>query len=324
MSRRVLITGGSGFVGQWLSRLMLEQGATVFGGSIEGRPTHGVLTPSELDAIRWLPLDVSSAEATRRAVVDSAPEAVVHLAGIAFPPDANADPLRTYDVNALGAMRLLHALSEAVGGGGGGAAPGLRVLIIGTAEQYGPHPNNDYPIKETAELRPLTPYAGSKAAQELLALQAGRSTKLQVICTRSFNHSGAGHGVEYLLPALVRRALPLAKGGGTLSMGNGSPVRDYLHVADVVSAYALLLQRGQSGEIYNVCSGHGVAVKELAERVLKRLGISATIVEEPTLVRPSDIPILIGDNAKLRAATGWKPQRNIDDIIDDLIHAASR
>jgi len=320
MSRRVLITGGSGFVGQWLSRLMLEEGALVFAGSIEGRPAPGVLSPSELGAIQWLPLDVSSSDETTRAVVESAPEAVVHLAGIAFPPDANADPMRTYDVNTLGALRLLQALSAA--GSAGNKRP--RVLVVGTAEQYGPHADGDFPLKESAALRPVSAYAGSKAAQELLALQAGRTTNLDVICTRSFNHSGAGHGADYLLPALVRRALPLTKGGGTLALGNGAPVRDYLHVADVVSAYALLLQRGESGEIYNVCSGRGITVKALAERVLQRLGVSAAIVEDPTLVRPSDIPVLIGDNTKLKAATGWAPRRSIDDIIDDLIHAASR
>lgn len=317
MSRRVLITGGSGFVGQWLCRHMLEKGATVFAGTIEGRPTHGVLTPSELNAVKWLPLDVASVTGSEHALAEAAPDTVVHLAGIAFPPDANADPVRTYDVNTLGALRLLHALTKR-------ADSGVRVLIVGTAEQYGPHTAGDYPLKESAEQKPLTPYAGSKAAQEVLALQVARNSKLHVVGTRSFNHSGVGHGADYLLPALVGRALQLPKQGGRLSMGNVSPVRDYLHVADAVGAYALLLERGQSGEIYNVCSGRGTTVKELAERVLNRVGVSAAIVEDPALVRPTEVPILIGDNQKLRDATGWKPQRTIDDIIDDLIHAASR
>ena len=317
MSRRVLITGGSGFVGQWLCKLMLEHGSTVFAGGLEGQPSTGVLDPAERDAIHWIPLDTASRDSVGRAVLDAAPDEVVHLAAIAFPPDANAVPDRTYDINALGAVRLLHALSA-------GGTSSARVLIVGSAEQYGAHPRAECPLPETAELRPITAYAGSKAAQETIALQVARNSRLAVMCTRSFNHSGAGHGQSYLLPSLVRRVSQLPKSGGSLLMGNLTPVRDYLHVADVVRAYALLLQRGEPGEIYNVCTGHGTTVKELAERVLQRLGVSATIVEDPALVRPSDIPILVGDSAKLQRATGWQPEHTINDIIDDLIHAAAR
>jgi GDP-4-dehydro-6-deoxy-D-mannose reductase len=263
-----------------------------------------------------LPLDVSSAEETQRAVSQAAPDHVIHLAGIAFPPEANADPMRTYRVNTLGVTLLMNALAQDAGAA-------LRVLVVGSADQYGPHPGTAYPLRESTPQNPLTPYAGSKAAQEVLALQIARNRKMHVVCTRSFNHSGAGHGPEYLMPSLVARARSLPKRGGTLTMGSGAPVRDYLHVEDAVSAYCLLLERGDSGEIYNVCSGHGSTVRQLAERVLDRLGISATIVEDSALMRPSDVPVLIGDNTKLKRATGWSPMRTIDDIIDDLIHAAT-
>jgi GDP-4-dehydro-6-deoxy-D-mannose reductase len=101
-------------------------------------------------------------------------------------------------------------------------------------------------------------------------------------------------------------------------------IRDYLHVGDVVSAYLLLLEKGAAGEVYNVCSGQGVTVRELAQRVLSRMGIAAEITPDPALVRPVDVPILVGDNGKLRGATGWSVTRSIDDIIDDLVHAAPR
>ena len=316
MAQRILITGGSGFVGQWLSRSLLQQGWIVFAGTIEGPLSPQLLSQKEIGAIRWLPLDISSDDDIARAVEKSAPDRVVHLAGIASPPEANASPVRTFDINALGAMRLLHHLAAS-------RNRNARVLVIGSAEEYGAQPGPG-PVSETAPLWPLSTYASSKASQELIALQIFRSTGLQVICTRSFNHSGVGHGENYLLPALARRGSQLPRTGGALHIGNGSPVRDYLHVSDVVNAYALLLEKGTAGEVYNVSSGQGISVRELAERVLKRVGVTADISTDPALVRPIDVPFLVGDNSKLRKTTGWKPERTVDDIIGDLIHAASR
>lgn len=314
MSRRVLITGGAGFVGQWLSRSMLQHGWAVYAGTMDGPPQPTVLNESEKRAVCWMALDVASDESVAHVVGQSAPDIVVHLAGIAFAPEANASPARAFDVNALGAMRLLGALQ-------GSSA---RVLVVGSAEQYGQQDASAYPIAETAPLRPLTPYAAAKATQELIALQMQRSTGLHVICTRSFNHSGAGHGEMYLLPSLVRRVRELAGTGGSLRIGNGDVIRDYSHVADVVEAYMLLLERAPSGEVYNVCSGTGIRVREIAERVLKHSGVTADISSDTALLRSIDVPILVGDNSKLRAATGWKPTRSLDDIIDELIHAAPR
>ena len=317
MGKRALITGGGGFVGQWLARAMLERGWTVFSGARTTPPRKQVLTESERSAVTWTLLDVLSDESIRSALDTCQPDAVIHLAGIAFAPEANAAPVRAFDINALGAMRLVTALGQPA------VARGVRVLVIGSAEEYGAQDPSAYPIGETALLRPLTPYAVAKASQELISLQAFRGTGLQVICTRSFNHSGIGHGESYLLPTLVRRVLELPKSGGSLRIGNGSVIRDYLHVADVVAAYLLLLEKGLPGEVYNVCSGSGITVREIADRVLKQAGVDAEISTDASLQRPIDVPILVGDNRKLRAATGWAPKRSIDDIINDLIHAAT-
>lgn len=319
MSRRVLITGGAGFVGQWLCQAMLRDGWTISVGSLEGcaPPTSVALSAAERAAIRWVALDVSSEDSMRAALDVATPDAVVHLAGIAFAPEANASPVRAFEVNALGVMRLFSVLGDA-------RATAVKTLVIGSAEEYGAQQASAYPIKETAHLNPLTPYASSKATQELIALQYHRGAGVPVICTRSFNHSGVGHGSSYLLPSLVTRVCALPKRGGSLRIGNGTVIRDYLHVLDVIDAYLALLERGVPGEVYNVCSGEGTPVRALAERVLNRAGVSADITTDSSLLRPIDVPILVGDNSKLRAATGWAPKRGIDDIIDDLIHAASR
>jgi GDP-4-dehydro-6-deoxy-D-mannose reductase len=180
------------------------------------------------------------------------------------------------------------------------------------------------PLGEDAAQWPLTLYAASKTAQEVACFQAVRSQGLRVVCTRSFSHSGVGHDRRFLLPALVARALALPPSGGRLTIGNGDTVRDFLHVEDVVAAYLALLDAGVPGEAYNVASGSGVSVRALAEAVLQRVGVSADISSDPALTRPVDVPVQVGANAKLRRATGWAPRRSREDIIDDLIHAATR
>jgi GDP-4-dehydro-6-deoxy-D-mannose reductase len=316
MTRRVLVTGGAGFVGQWLTRSLLQQNAEVFAGVTHWPPRAPLLSRDERASVKWQMLDVRSEDEVSRAFDTTAPDTIVHLAGIAFAPEANASPVRAFETNALGAMRIINRLN-AVG------AKRTRVLVVGSAEEYGQQEATAYPIQETAVLRPLTPYAVSKAAQEMIALQAQRATGLDILCTRSFNHSGVGHGASYLLPTLVSRAKALPGRGGSLTIGNTTVVRDYLHVADVVDAYLALLEKGKAGEVYNVSSGKGETVGELASRVLNRAGVAADISSDSSLLRPVDVPIMVGDNTKLRTTTGWAPKRTIDDIIDDLINAAT-
>src|SRR6185295_4684638 len=138
MSRRVLVTGGSGFVGQWFCRHAAQRGWTVFAGRIDAphAPAPAILSQSEHDAVRWLALDITSQPDIDRALESARPDLVLHLAGIAFPPSANADPVRTYEINALGAARLLYSLGAA-------GATATRVLVVGTAEQYGPHARDE-------------------------------------------------------------------------------------------------------------------------------------------------------------------------------------
>lgn len=315
-SRRVLITGGSGFVGQWMCRHLLAQGCTVFAGTLDGAVAPGALLPEQRAAVHWLDLDMASDEAITRALDAAVPQWVVHLAAVAFPQDATAAPALAFEINALGALRLLNRLVAS------GAAD-VRVLVVGSAEQYGV-PATGEPIVETAPQRPVSVYGASKAAQELIALQMARTAPVGIVCARSFNHAGTGQGPQYLVPALVARGREVPRSGGVMRLGNSAIVRDYLHVVDVVSAYVALLELGTSGEAYNVSSGRGIAVRDIADRVLKRLGVHAEISTDPALTRPSDVPVLVGDNAKLRSATGWAPRCSVDDIIDDVIHGTTR
>jgi GDP-4-dehydro-6-deoxy-D-mannose reductase len=318
VTQRALVTGGAGFAAQWLERALLERGWEVSAAGLGVPPPGAVLAERERRSVRWMEADVRRSADLARALDVARPDAVFHLAGIAFVPAAAADPGETYEVNVVGAVRLLAALAERRDAG----TLDPIVLVVGSGEQYGRHAFEDLPLGETAAQRPLSIYAASKAAQEVVALYAARAEGLRVVVTRSFNHSGAGQASHFLLPALVARALEArANGRRTIAIGNREPIRDYLHVEDVASAYIALAERGVAGEVYNVCSGEGVAVGELAATVLQRVGVPADITTDLSLVRPVDLPALVGSPDKLRRATGWSPRRTRADIIDDLIHA---
>ena len=320
MTTRALVTGGNGFVAQWAMRAMRERGWSITAAGIGTRPRAGVLSADDIAHIAWKEADVTRQADVSAAVDEAAADVVLHLAGVSHVLEARASPAHAYEVNAVGTVRLLSELSRRRSVTGANPV----VVIVGSAEQYGRHELSEMPLHEDTEQRPLTLYAASKVAQEVAALQAFRSDGLRVVCTRSFNHSGVGHGPNFLLPSIVARALKLPPSGGRLSIGNGDTVRDFLHVKDVVDAYILLLDRGVAGEAYNVCSGEGSSVRSLASAVLARLGISADIGSEAELARSVDVPVLVGSNNKLRRATGWTPRHTRNDIIDDLIHASTR
>jgi GDP-4-dehydro-6-deoxy-D-mannose reductase len=247
----------------------------------------------------------------------SRPDVVFHLAGVSFPPDADRSPTAAFDVNVLGAVRLLASVERRRKAG----VLDPVVLIVGSGVQYGRHDSTEMPLDESAEQRPVTTYGASKAAQEVIALQAFRESEVRVVCVRSFNHSGVGHGSQYLLPSLVSRARAIAGGAEpSLALGN-DVVRDYVHVDDVVTAYLLLVERGRAGEAYNVATGRGVSARQLATDVLHRAGVRADISTDAALVRATDIPTLIGSPAKLARETGWAPRKTHLDIIDDLLRS---
>lgn len=319
---RVLVTGGGGFVGQWLAKALLARDDAVDLAGLGEPSPSGVLSAHELSRIRWLPLDVRDDRAVDDVVERSRPDVVAHLAAVSFPPDADRDPALTFDVNVLGTVRLLNAIGRRRAAG----ALDPVVLVIGSAVQYGRHDDSDMPLEEGTEQRPINTYAASKVGQEVVALQVHRATGLRVICTRSFNHSGVGQAPEYLLPSVVARAMRIARGEERrLTLGNDA-VRDYLHVSDVVRAYLLLLSHGTAGQVYNVASGHGVSVRQLAADVLLRANVNAEISSDPALARSTDIPVLVGSPGRLMRDTGWAPLKTHADIIDDLLrfaHAAT-
>lgn len=318
--RAALVTGAGGFVGGWLLRALAEAGWEVTATAPGGKPEGAAADAPDAHDVRWLAGDVRDLDHLRDALDAARPDAVFHLAGVSFVPAAAADPGYAAEVNVVAAARLLGLVAERRRAGTLDPA----VLVVGSGEQYGRHDEADLPLVERCEQRPHNLYAATKVAQEAFALQTWRSTGVRVLAARSFNHSGPGQDFRFLLPGLVGRALKLrdASPGSPLVMGNQTTVRDFSHVADVVAAYIALAERGRPGEVYNVASGVGHSVGDLARRVLARCGVDAPVESDPALVRPAEVPALVGSAAKLAADTGWAPGRTLDDLIDDLIAAA--
>jgi GDP-4-dehydro-6-deoxy-D-mannose reductase len=312
---RALVTGAAGFVGRYLVGALTHRGWNVTGAALA--PVAELCDPGA----QWVYGDLRDPAHVEDALRVAQPDLVIHLAGISHLPTAAQDPVMAWDVNVTATVRLLHALAQAHTVGR--LAP--RVLVIGSAEQYGRHEEPAVRLTEAHPLAPRTVYAATKMAQEVAALQTWRATGLPVIAVRSFNHSGAGQSPHFLLPALVARALALrdAPAGTPLVLGNSTPIRDFLHVRDVVDAYIALGQHGESGTVYNVASGVGRSVREVAERILARVGLDAPLYEDPALRRPVDVPSLVGDPTRMASVTGWRPTRTFDDLLDDLLHAAT-
>lgn len=317
---RVLVTGAAGFVGGWLLPALWKAGASaVTALATETEPGNASSTSDGAPDTRWMLGDLRDDAYVAHVTREAAADTVVHLAAVSHVPTAAADPAAAWDINVTATARLLHVVRQQRDAQGRDPV----VLLVGSAEQYGRHPSHGERLHEDDVQAPRTVYAATKAAQEVLALQQWRAEALKVVVARSFNHSGAGQAPRFLLPALVQRAVQLrdAAPGTPMAVGNRTPIRDFLHVSDVVAAYISLCQRGTPGEAYNVASGTGWSVQQVLDRVLARAGSHATPVEDPALVRPVDVPVLVGNPNKLQRATDWRPLRTLDDIIDDLIHA---
>jgi GDP-4-dehydro-6-deoxy-D-mannose reductase len=296
-------------------RDLLRAGCTVFGGTTGGEePPEGTLSIGEIREAHWLALDVTSASSVASAVETARPEAVYHLAGQSSVAHSFTHPLATWDVNATGTLRLLCAL-------GSSGCEGARVLLTSSAEVYGPVPEAEQPIREDRLLRPASPYAASKAAAELAAIQVSSAGGPQVVIARSFNHTGPGHDARFALPSFARQLASHApRSQPVLHVGNLGARRDLLDVRDVVRAYRCLVRSGVAGEAYNVCSGEAYCLQDVVEEMIEISGTRARIEVDPERFRPVDIPLLVGDGSRLRAL-GWAPEIPLRRTLESLLSA---
>jgi len=292
---KALVTGAHGFVGRHLVAHLRAEGDDV----------------AVLDHEGEQPVDVTDGPSVTKMVGERRPDVVYHLAAVSHVGQSWDAPERVWRVNAEGTLHVLRACVET------GVA---RVLVVGSADEYGAVDEGALPLAEDAPLRPLTPYGVSKVAADFLALQAFLGSGLATLRVRSFNHTGPGQAPRFLVPGLAARvAAAEREGRDEVAVGALDPVRDLLDVRDVVRAYRLLVERGEAGEAYNVCRGRGVSVADVAGQLLASAQRPLRLAVDPDLVRPVEVPRLVGDPTKLRGAIGWEPQIPLEDTLADVL-----
>jgi len=240
------------------------------------------------------------------------PQRIYHLAAFSSPVKSFANPLETYAVNFTGTLNLLSAWLR--------VGMDCRFLFVSSAEVYGAAPPEELPLREDAELRPLNPYAGSKAAAEILAAQFFRSHGLPIVRVRPFNHTGPRQSPEFVCSRLARQAAEIELGlrPPLIVAGNTQAVRDFSDVRDIVRGYHELLEKGEPGEVYQLCSGRGVSIDFVLRTLLDLTSKPAGLQVDPSLLRPIEAAEVWGDYSKARLAVGWEPRYQLVDTLRAL------
>ena len=304
---RTLVTGAAGFVGSRLLPLLAAADRAPVG-------VHLPSLPPGAPEFEWRACDLRERADVEALIADVRPAAVIHLAALAAPAEAERDPLEALRANVLALDALLAALRR--------GAPAARLLFVSTGEIYGPAPASAPPVRESAPARPANVYASTKAAGECRVQLAVARDGLDAVIVRPFNHTGPGRPPLYAEAAFAQQIARIERGAQdpVLRVGNLEPVRDYSDVRDVVAAYALLLERGVGGETYNVASGRGRPVRAVLEHLLARARVRPKLEVDPARFRAvaPDALALVGDAAKLRAL-GWQPKHALEDTLDALL-----
>lgn len=288
----VLVTGLSGFVGAFCA---------------EQFPCADLLAGGKFVDLRRLE-DVTAAVAAIR------PEAVIHLAAQSAIPASIANPWETYEINFLGTLNLLTALAETGFRG--------RCVYVGSADVYGMAPEERLPITEEFPMRPLNPYAASKAAAELLCYQWSQTGPFEIVIARPFNHIGPRQSDRFAVASFARQiaACRAGRGGRQLVVGDIDTTRDFSDVRDIVTAYASLLASGRNGEAYNVCSGVERSLREVIQAMLDASGVDMEIRVDPQRLRTTEQRRMRGSFAKLQADTRWQPAIPFEQTLLDTLN----
>jgi len=304
---KVLVTGGEGFVGRHLVGALAKRGYDVHatckeecGGQIPSAATYHVC-------------DVVRPDVVRRLVFELKPDVIYHLAGVSFVLDSFKDPWGVFEVNLRGTLNVLSASAE------------LRnkplVLVVGSGEEYGVVSEGDLPTTEEMPLKPLSPYAVSKASADLLAYQFFSAYGLPVVRVRPFNHTGPGQSSRFVCSSFAKQIAMIERGKQepVIWVGNTNAVRDFTDVRDVVEAYILLAQRGKRGDVYNVCSGEGYRISDVLEMLIDMSEVEVDVRVDESKLRDVEIPVMIGDCAKLRKDTGWRRMYDMKSTLRDIL-----
>lgn len=310
---KILITGVSGFVAKHFLDFLEENQLKVQVLGLDILDTNLYSDFSYVD-FQYKRIDLLDQGEIENILFLFRPNYILHLASYSSVAFSWKNPILSFQNNVNIFLNLLEVIRK--------YSLKTRILSIGSSEEYGNINTDDIPLKETARLDPLSPYAVARVSQEMLSKLYSKSYGLDIVMTRSFNHIGPGQSDIFVVSSFVRRILEEKSNGIKkiqLLVGNLDIVRDFLDVRDVVRAYYILLHKGINGEVYNVCSGKAVRLSDVVEMTANLLEVEVTPLVDTTLIRPNDNMLIVGDNSKLVNDTGWRPKISLQESIHDII-----
>lgn len=301
---KYVITGCFGFVGAYLVRELRA-----------ARPDSTIVAldrqapPADFPAVdRSHQIDLLDLASVEKLIAGEQPDAIVHLASYSSVGFSWQQPVVSFSNNTNIFLNVLESVRR--------FSQRTRVLSVGSSEEYGLVEASDLPLRETARLRPLSPYAVARVAQEQLGDVYVRGYKVDLVATRSFNHVGPGQSEQFVVSAIGKQFAELARGKRDhIVIGTTSVVRDFLDVRDVVRAYRALLERGTAGGVYNICSGRGSSIDTVIEMFGTIAGAHPRRVTDPALLRPVENEIVVGSNDRISQAVGWTPQHTLQESL---------
>ncbi|HMA76766.1 MAG TPA: GDP-mannose 4,6-dehydratase [Candidatus Krumholzibacteriaceae bacterium] len=313
---KAIVTGAYGFVGRHLTRELLGAGYEVLAEDIvDVNSSHrsSALIDGLPEGVVYKKCDLMNAPAVDKLIKYWNPDAVFHLAAQSSGALSFKYPADTVKTNFIGFLNLVEAVRK--------NRKKARILAVGSCEEYGKRSRRDMPLSENTPIEPVNPYAASKAAQSVLALQYVRSFDMNLIVTRSFSHTGPGQSVTFVFPSFARQCARIKAGSAkpVIKTGNLDIFRDFLDVRDVVRAYRLIVEKGETGNVYNVCSGEGLNLGDALRMMVEEAGIKVNIETDPDLIRPVDVTVFTGNNKKMRDCTGWERRISVEQMISDLL-----
>jgi len=296
----VLVTGAGGFAGSHLVE------------HLRASPTHRSGEGGSPSLVAWTrqTVDLLDRDRVNAAIRELRPAQIYHCAGVPHVAESWRDTAQPLEGNVLATEHLFDALRR--------EGIRCRVLVPGSATVYAP---SSEPISESDPIAPASPYAISKFAQERLALRAIHEDGLDIVVTRSFNHTGPRQTPAFVAPSMARQIALIERGQlePVIKVGNLDAQRDVTDVRDVVRAYAALMQSGKTGVVYNVASGVARPIRSILEALVSRSKMPVRIEVDQTRMRPNDVPVVVGNHSRLTESTGWHPQVSFDEMLDDLL-----
>ena len=307
---RALITGAGGFVGRHLCAYLLAHTDWELTGTVYPRPVEA--QPQEM-RLRLQHADLRDPEGVQALIDEVQPDSIFHLAAQSFVPTSFADPWDTLRTNVRAQLNLLEAVRR--------SGRDVRVLVVGSTEEYGAPKPDELPLTEESALRPNNPYAVSKVAQDFMGLQYHLAYGLPVVRVRPFNHTGPGQAPRFVVPAFASQIARIEAGlqEPVMKVGNLDAARDFTDVRDIVRAYHLAVEQGAPGDVYNLASGQPHSVRGLLEMLLSYSQVDIRVERDPDRYRPVDVPVVFGSAEKFRLRTGWKPQIPFDQTLRDVL-----